>query len=141
MFKLQTAVCNVPSTNHAVKPCVHARCLLHLAKTRLAKALGVGLALCGGTNISNKWNLLEFTFWLRTLSQGYDQGQGLCSQGQGHCSLSLRRLEYEAKSSRTHHCTCVYSAVISNSDCAPQLTVLLVLQNVLITVGLLLLYV
>jgi len=40
----------------------------------------------------------------RTWDQG--QGQGLCyqGQGQGHCFLSSRRLEDEAKSSRTHHC-------------------------------------
>jgi len=39
----------------------------------------------------------------------WDQGQGLCYQGQGHCFLSLRCLEDEAKSSRTHHWTLVPS--------------------------------
>jgi len=45
-------------------------------------------------------------FISRPRPRTWDQGQGLWyrGQGQGHCFLSSRRLEDEAKSSRTHHC-------------------------------------
>jgi len=42
-------------------------------------------------------------FISRPRPRTWDQGQGLCYQGQGHCFLSSRRLKDEAKSSRTHH--------------------------------------